>query len=109
MPGVIAALECDSISDMAIVLAKDKTNGIQLNDEDFEPEIAEFLERMNTAENCDSGSRMLRHGAFLVTKHASESWSVAEGFLSFAIDWEFEGHKLHSILKRCGATAASLR
>ena len=70
VPGVIPATEGDSVSNMGIVLAKGQTNWLELNEEDFEPEMAEFLERMNTAENWDPGSRMLRQAAFLVTKLA---------------------------------------
>jgi hypothetical protein len=109
VPGVIAASEGAPISDMNIVLAKDGTNWLELNEEDFEPEMAEFLERMNMAENWDLGSRMLRQAALLVTKLAPEAMPVADGFVAFAIDSEFEGHKLVAILKQCGATAATLK
>lgn len=109
VPGVIAAMEGDSVSDMAIVLARGKTNWIELNEEDFDPEMAEFLERMNTAENWNHGSRMLRQAASLVTKLAPGSLPTSDGFVSFAIDWEFEGHELLAILKQCGATAATLK
>jgi hypothetical protein len=109
VPGVIPAVEGDSVSEMGIVSAKVQTNWIGLNEEDFEPEMAEFIERMNTAENWDPGSRMLRQAASLVTKLAPESLQTAEGFVSFAIDWEFEGHELLSILKQCGATTATLK
>jgi hypothetical protein len=109
VPSVIPATESDSVSDMCIVLAKGQTSHIELNEEDFEPEMAEFLERMNIAENWDHGSRMLRQAAFLFTKLAPESLPVADGFVSFAIDWEFEGHDLLTILKQCGATPATLK
>jgi hypothetical protein len=52
---------------------------------------------------------MLRQAALLITKLAPESLPVADGFVSFAIDAEFEGHKLLPILKQCGATAATLK
>jgi len=109
LPGVIPAMEGDSVSDMAIVLTNGKRNWIGLNEEDFEPEMAEFLDRMNVAENWDSGSRMLRQAAYLVTQRASESLPIADGFVAFAIDWEFEGHNLNAILKQCGATTATLK
>ena len=109
VPGVIAATEGDAVSDMSIVLANGQTNWAELNDEDFEPEMAEFVERMNTAENWDPGSRMLRQAAFLVTKLAPQSLPTSDGFLAFAIDWEFEGHELLAILKQCGATVATLK
>lgn len=109
VPGVIPAFEGDSVSNMGIVLANGKSNWIELNEEDFEPEMADFLERLNTAENWDEGSRMLRKAASIVTKLAPESLPVADGFVSFAIDWEFEGHELTAILKQCGATAATLK
>jgi hypothetical protein len=47
--------------------------------------------------------------ASLVTKLAPASLPVADGFVSFAIDWEFEGHQLLAILKQCGANAATLK
>jgi hypothetical protein len=109
VPCVIPATEGDSVSGMCIALAKAQTNWITLNEEDFEPEMPEFLERMNTAENWDAGSRMLRQAAFLVTKLAPGPLPIADGFVSFAIDWEFEGHQLLAILKQCGATAATLK
>lgn len=109
VPGVIAAIEGDSVSDMAIVLAKDKTNWIELNDEDFEPEMAEFLERMHTAENWNHGSRMLRQAALLITKLTPGSLPAADGFVAFAIDWEFEGHELLAVMKQCGATAETMK
>ena len=109
VPGVIPAREGDPVSDMTIVLANGKENWIGLNEEDFEPEMAEFLERMHAAENWDWGSRMLRRAAYLVTQRASESVPTAHGFVAFAIDWEFEGHNLDAILKQCGATTATLK
>lgn len=109
VPGVIAASEGAPVSNMSIVLAKNGTNWLELSEEDFEPEMAEFLERMNTAENWNLGSRMLRQAALLVTKLAPESMPVADGFVAFAIDSEFEGHKLVAILKQCGATTATLK
>ena len=93
----------------AIRSAKSKANWIELNEEDFEPELAEFVDRMNTAENWNHGSKMLRQAATLVTKLAPRSVPSADGFVSFAIDWEFEGHELLAILKQCGATAANLK
>jgi len=109
VPSVIPATEGDAVSDMSIVIANDHTNWIELNGEDLEPEMAEFVERMDTADNWNPGSRMLRQAAFLVTKLAPESFPTADGFLAFAIDWEFEGHELPAILKQCGATAATLK
>jgi hypothetical protein len=108
VPGVIPAMEGDSVSDMAIVVANGRRNWIGLIEEDFEPEMAEFLERMNAAESWEPGSRMLRQAALLVTQRASESLPIADGFVAFAIDWEFEGHNLNAILKQCGATASTL-
>ena len=51
----------------------------------------------------------VRQAALLVTQRASESLPIADGFVAFAIDWEFEGYKLNAILKQCGATAATLK
>jgi hypothetical protein len=109
VPGVIPATEADSVPDMSSVLAIDQTDWIALNEEDFEPEMADFLGRMNAAENWDAGSKMLRQAASLVTKLAPASLPVADGFVSFAIDWEFEGHQLLAILKQCGANAATMK
>ncbi|MDE3201142.1 MAG: hypothetical protein KGN79_09485 [Acidobacteriota bacterium] len=109
LPSVIPAREGDSVSEMCIVLAKGQDPWIELNEEDFEPEMTEFVERMSAAENWNPGSKMLRQAASSITEHAHESLPVADGFVAFAIDWEFEGHDLPAILKQCGATAATLK
>jgi hypothetical protein len=109
VPGLIPATARDNISDMNLVLATDQKSWVELNQEDFEPEMAEFLERMHTAEDWDPGSKMLRKASFLVTTLAPGSLTVADGFIAFAMDGEFEGHELPAILKQCGATSATLK
>jgi hypothetical protein len=109
VPGLIPAAAGAKVSDMGMVLAIGQANWIELNEQDFEPDMAEFVERMNTAHKWEAGSKMLRQAASLVTKLAPESIPTADGFIAFAIDWEFEGHELLAVLKQCGATAATLK
>jgi hypothetical protein len=109
VPGIIPATERDSVSEMGLLLATTQANWIELKEEDFEPEMAEFLERMHAAGNWDPGSKMLRQAALMVTKLAPGSLPIADGFIAFAIDWEGEGHELLAILKQCGASAATLK
>jgi len=47
--------------------------------------------------------------ALLVFKLAPESLKIADCFIAYAIDWEFEFHDMLKILKQCGASAATLR
>ncbi len=107
--GLIPAAAGAKVSDMGMVLAIGQANWIELNEQDFEPDMAEFVERMNTAHKWEAGSKMLRQAASLVTKLAPESIPTCDGFIAFAIDWEFEGHELLAVLKQCGATAATLK
>jgi hypothetical protein len=109
VPGLIPAAAGAKVSDMGMVLAIGQGNWIGLNEQDFEPDMAEFVEMMNTAHNWEAGTRMLRHAASLVTKLAPETIPTCDGFIAFAIDWEFEGHELLAVLKQCGATAATLK
>jgi hypothetical protein len=109
VPGVYAATEGAAVSNMNVVLANGRTRRVELNEEEFEPEMAEFLERMNNAENWEPGPKMLRKAALLITTLAPSSLPVSDGFIAFAIDGEFEGHDLLNILKQCGATPATLK
>jgi len=109
IPCVIPATELDSITDMGHVLSIDQGRWISLKAEDFEPEMADLAGRMDAAESWEPGSKMLRQAALMVTRLAPDSLKVAEGFVAFAIDWEFEGQELITILKKCGATAATFR
>lgn len=81
---------------------------ISLNSEDFEPDMAEFTERLDADEQWGVGTDMLRQAALMITRRAPESIQTGRGFVAFAIDWEFEGHDLHTILKQCGADNATL-
>jgi hypothetical protein len=52
---------------------------------------------------------MLRRAGSVVTKRATDSLMTAGCFVAYAIDWEFEGQNLPTILKGCGASAATLK
>ncbi len=109
LPGVIAATERDAIANLCLVLAIAPARWITLQNEDFEPEMAEFTARLGETEQWDGGSKMLRRAALLVTKLVPGALPTAEGFVAFAIDWECEGNDLKSILKQCGASPATLK
>jgi hypothetical protein len=109
VPFIIPATARDYIPNLVLPTAIDPRNWISLSEEDFEPEMAEFLERMSSAEKWDHGSRMLRQAARMITHQGPDSFMVDDYFVAFAIDWEFEGQELPKILKQCGANAATLR
>jgi len=109
VPMIIPATELDAVSSMNFALSTEEKNWIELNYQEFEPEMEEFLERMRTAENWKPGAQMLRKAALMVTKLAPGSLNVADGFVAYAIDAEFEWGKELEILKECGATAATLK
>jgi len=54
-------------------------------------------------------AEVLRRAASVVTKRATDSLMTAGCFVAYAIDWEFEGQDLPTILKGCGASAATLK
>jgi hypothetical protein len=82
---------------------------VDLKPEDFEPDMAEFTERLDADEQSGAGTDMLRQAALMITKRAPDSIQTSPAFVAFAIDWESEGHDLHSILKQCGAGNATLK
>jgi hypothetical protein len=109
LPLIIPATENDSIPNLVLPTTIDKRKWITLDAEAFEPEMADFTDRLSTAEQWGLGSRMLRQAALIITKLASGSLITSDFFVAFAIDWEFEGHDLPAILKECGASAAALK
>ncbi len=86
-----------------------KDRFIELRSEDFEPEMADFKQRIESSERYHDGTKMLRDAAKLLTKSNAGQRVTSRGFVAFAIDWEFEGHELAKILRDCGADARTLR
>ena len=78
----------------------DPSRWISLAEEDFEPEITEFGQRVEASDNSTAVSKMLREAARRVTERAPAELDVADGFVAFAIDWELEGDELAKILQR---------
>jgi hypothetical protein len=109
LPIVIPATELDAIPNLVLPTVIDPKNWISLNEEEFEPEMAEFTERLHANEQWDPGAKMLRQAALEVTERAHNSLSASDCFVAFAIDWEFEGHELPTILKQCGASNQTLK
>ncbi|MGB6724225.1 MAG: hypothetical protein WBE72_25755 [Terracidiphilus sp.] len=109
VPGVIPATQRDPISNLGLVLAIDPSRWIALNREDFEPEMADFTERLHEAEQRNLGTKMLRQAALLVAKLAPGTRMTAGCFVAYAIDWEFEGQDLRAILKECGASGETFK
>lgn len=77
---------------------------IDLVDQVFEPEMKEFVDRLNNAEDWEPGIRMLRNAARLITHDLPQLVPTSDCFVAFPIDWELEGHELEAILQECGAT-----
>ena len=72
----------------------DNKHWLTLNGQDFEPEMADFTERLDSAEDWNPGTKMLWQAASVVTKLATDSLPIADCFAVYAIDWEFEGQDL---------------
>ena len=111
IPSIVPGTQADfeGLKYPSLVAAIDRKRWIELREEDFAPEIAEFMERMNSSERWEPGTKMLREAARTVTEFGrGQSWA-AEDFVAFAIDWEFEGRDLAKILKDCGADRRALK
>src|SRR5581483_7398411 len=104
VPLVIAATARDADALPVLPSTVDPKRWISLNQEDFEPGMADFLERMGTAQRWDAGTRMLREAALMVNRLADGALRTADTFVAWAIDWEIEGEQFPVILKRCGAS-----
>jgi hypothetical protein len=108
VPHIIAVTERDFLANPGPVATLDQKHWIDLTDQDFEPEMTEFTERLNADEEWDPGTSMLRKAALLVQQQLPHVLPAADCFVAFPIDWEFEGQDLHAILKECGATSEAL-
>ncbi len=82
----------------------DKSQFISLNNDSFEPELADLMARIEESENYTIAPKMLRQAASLITQRARQELTVSDDFVCFAIDWENEGHNLAKILNECGAS-----
>lgn len=111
IPSVVpgAHADVDRLADLCLVAAIDPKRWIELPEEDFSPEITEFMERMNSTERWESGEKMLRQAARMVTEFGRGQPWASEDFVAFAIDWESEGGELAKVLKACGADARTLK
>ena len=108
LPMVIAFTEKEQISGFPVTEAYTEERMLSLNQEDFEPEITKFTDRVLESEEFDDGDKMLRETARLVTTGAAGNVPVAEGFVAFAIDWETDFDEFSKILTDCGADSKSL-
>ncbi len=109
LPHVIPQTERDFLASPAPASLMNHKYWIDLNDQDFEPEMTEFAERLNTAEEWDAGTSMLRKAALLVTQRVPQLLPATDCFVAFAIDWEMEGQDFEAILAECGATTDALK
>lgn len=108
VPHIIVVTEREFHERPGPVSTLDQKHWIDLTDQDFEPEMTEFTERLNRDEDWDPGTSMLRKAAHLIKQRLPKTLSTADCFVAFPMDWEFEGHELESILKECGATDEAL-
>ena len=109
VPLVIPFREADRISSFPVLDPNKYQQAIQLSEQDFEPEMAEFLERLRTSERFEAGTKMLRAAARLITKQKAAPVPTAEAFLAYAVDWELEADEFPKILRDCGADSSSLK
>jgi hypothetical protein len=109
VPALIPITEREFFANPSPVPRMDNKHWLALNGQNFEPEMADFTERLNSAEDWNPGTKMLWRAASEVTKLATHSLPTADCFVVYAIDWEFEGQDLQAILKKCGASAATLK
>jgi hypothetical protein len=108
VPHIIPVTERDFFASPGPAATLDHKYWIDLTDQDFEPEMAEFRGRLNTDEEWDPGTRMLRKAALLVYQQLPPILPTSDCFVAFPIDWELEGSDLEAILKDCGATKEAL-
>ena len=108
VPHITAVTEQGFSANPGPVATLDHKHWFDLTDQDFEPEMTEFTERLKADEEWEPGTSMLRKAALLIHQELPRAVSTADCFVVFPIDWEFEGHDLEAILKECGATGQTL-
>lgn len=108
VPFIIPATTRDDLSARGLCIAIASERWLQLDREEFAPEVAEFEGRVRSGKAYAAGARMLRDAARQVTERAGGALSVAPGFVAYAIDWEAEGDDLEAILAECGASREAL-
>jgi hypothetical protein len=108
VPHIIAVTQQEFFASPGPISTLDQKHWFDLTDQDFEPEMTEFTERLNADEEWDPGTSMLRKAALLVQQQLPQLLPTADCFVTFPIDWEFEGHDLEAILRECGATEKAL-
>ena len=106
IPALIPATTSDPLSSLALV--SELNRWIELPVEAFSPEIADFEARLREGEDHDTGPKMLRAAARLVTDRAPQRLDTAPVFVAFAVDWEADGDELKQILKDCGASPEAI-
>lgn len=102
VPALIPATDKDRLSSLALVSELDRW--IEMPVEAFSPQIADFEARLREEADHDTGPRMLRAAARLVTDRAPQRLDTAPIFVAFAVDWEADGDDLERILRDCGAS-----
>jgi hypothetical protein len=108
VPHIFPVTERDFFASPGPIATFDHKHCIDLTDQDFEPDMAEFTERLTTDEEWDPGTSMLRRAAFLLQQRLPQLLPTVDCFVAFAMDWEFEGQDLEAILKECGASNEAL-
>jgi hypothetical protein len=108
VPDLLACTVANAPAQLFPVAEINSKRWLELDEEDFAPEITDFTQRLAETERWPAGARMLREAARLITK-LEGGVPVADRFIAFAIDWEFEGHDIVKILKACGAEPEWIR
>jgi hypothetical protein len=82
VPALIPVTEREFFTNPSPVPRMDNKHWIALNGQDFEPEMADFTERLNSAEDWNPGTKMLWQAASVVTKLATDSLPTADCFVA---------------------------
>ncbi len=109
IPSLIPLTERDETRSLTLAAEVPLERWLPLREEDFAPAITDFHERVRTTEKYEAGTGMLREAARQITNRAKHELQTTDGFVAFAMDWEFEGGELQSILTACGASPETLR
>jgi len=102
VPDLLACPAANAPAQLFPVVEMNSKRWLELDEEDFAPDITDFTQRLAETERWQAGAKMLREAARLITK-LEGGVPVVDRFIAFAIDWEFEEHNIVKILKACGA------
>lgn len=99
------ANKSDDLFNQGVYLATSTNIPIKL-----EELYSEFYQLLEKKDAWETGRKMLIQTAKLMTKYKlNNEVAVTEDFITFPIEWEFEGGELGKILFQCGASRYSIK